>query len=826
MSLALNHSTVLHAPPYKEVARDRLRLLIDPEEPNWVATDSRGAMIAALLDGRRSFGQIIEEYRVFAGTDWARAWLDCHTFLHDLLRAEFIYASAPARPSYPGRSRAIAPDRLRELWLHLTNACNLACSHCLVESSPDGIRGISTDEWFRIIEQALDLGVERFYITGGEPFVRDDIYRIIELITERAELIVLTNAMLLKGERLRRLAAFDPERLKFQVSLDGSRPEINDAVRGRGSFAATLAGIENLLCAGFAPTITTAVMRMNADDVPNVTRLAAQLGVRNHHLLWTHNRGRALSGDGLATPPVERLIEVVRRAIAVARENSIEIDNLASARLRVAGRRGVKFDLSNAAYDSLCIYADGRVYPSAASAGYRPLALGSALQSSLREVWLDSPLAQALRRATVIEKAECSECYLKFICGGGDIEHSYFYSTGAGSWFAPDPFSKLHEWLILEAMFSIAEERARLLARSGFDRPVVFYAMGEGAIEDARENGYRRLAEFEVRTSHSTCVLSFDLERSRQAVRRFYARAATQPQVELCCAGSYAGDEVAHIPQEALEVAYGCGSPIGAAEIKEGETFVDLGSGGGIDCFIAAKKVGPSGRVVGIDMTDEMLARANAGRAKVAERLGYDVVEFKRGYLEEIPLPDRFADVVASNCVINLSPDKKRVFLEIWRILKDHGRFVISDTIAAEKVPDAMRSNPRLWGECVSGALTEEEYLAYLERAGFYGIAVLSKSFWREVEGKKFYSAIIRGYKAEKRPGLLPMGRKAIYRGPFKAVIDEGGQLYPRGQAVEVSPETAARLLRPPYSPFFVIIGPDGEPEQAGDCCAQTSCCG
>jgi SAM-dependent methyltransferase len=339
--------------------------------------------------------------------------------------------------------------------------------------------------------------------------------------------------------------------------------------------------------------------------------------------------------------------------------------------------------------------------------------------------------------------------------------------------------------------------------------------MGEDALVEEDYSETKSTGGFEINLSRSACVLSVDLNRSRRIVQDFYGQAAESPQAQLCCAGGYPMEEMNHIPKEVLEIAYGCGSPMGLANIKPGEVVVDLGAGGGIDCFIAAKKVGPTGQVVGIDMTDSMLAKANLAKESVAKNLGYDVVSFKKGYLEGIPLPPQFADLVTSNCVINLSPDKKRVFFEIWRILKDFGRIVISDTASERPIPIGMKANPRLWGECVSGALTEEEYLADLEQAGFYGLSVLKRSFWKEVEGYRFYSLVIRGYKFEKKTGCSYIGHKAIYLGPMQAVIDEEGHLFPRNQAVDVCTDTAAKLKRPPYAGSFLVIK-EGKIDQKG----------
>ncbi len=237
--------------------------------------------------------------------------------------------------------------------------------------------------------------------------------------------------------------------------------------------------------------------------------------------------------------------------------------------------------------------------------------------------------------------------------------------------------------------------------------------------------------------------------------------------------------------------------------------MVDLGAGAGIDCFIAAKEVGPNGKIYGIDMTDEMLKVANENKHLVARNLGYDIVEFRKGFLEDIPVDDNTVDLITSNCVINLSPDKKKVFGEMWRILKDHGRIVISDIVSQEEVPPYLRINKQLWGECISGALTEGEFMAYLEQAGFYGLQTLSKVFWKEVEGYSFYSVTLRGYKFEKKEGCVYVGQKAIYHGPYKAITDEEGHLFPRNEPVEVCTDTAAKLSNQPYAGQFTILNSD-----------------
>ncbi|MBI3331261.1 MAG: methyltransferase domain-containing protein, partial [Candidatus Omnitrophica bacterium] len=179
-------------------------------------------------------------------------------------------------------------------------------------------------------------------------------------------------------------------------------------------------------------------------------------------------------------------------------------------------------------------------------------------------------------------------------------------------------------------------------------------------------------------------------------------------------------------------------------------------------------------------------------------------------FLEAIPIEDKMADAVTSNCVINLSPDKPRVFAELWRILKDHGRAVIADIVSDRELPPRLKVNERLWGECIVGALTEEQFLAMLEQAGFYGLSVFKKTFWKTIEGFNFYSVTVQGFKFEKTAGCQFIGQQAIYRGPYKAVLDEEGHLFPRNVAVSVCTDTARKLSQPPYAGLFTVVEPDG----------------
>jgi len=195
----------------------------------------------------------------------------------------------------------------------------------------------------------------------------------------------------------------------------------------------------------------------------------------------------------------------------------------------------------------------------------------------------------------------------------------------------------------------------------------------------------------------------------------------------------YATGETAELPVEAVAASLGCGNPTALAELAPGETVLDLGSGGGIDVLLSARRVGPTGMVYGLDMTDEMLALARQNQRKA----GVGNVEFLKGEIESIPLPDGSVDVVISNCVINLSADKDRVLAEAFRVLKPGGRFAVSDVVVRGAVPPAIRRSVELWIGCVAGALEEREYRTKLARAGFEAIDVEPTRVYRVEDARE-----------------------------------------------------------------------------------------
>jgi SAM-dependent methyltransferase len=246
----------------------------------------------------------------------------------------------------------------------------------------------------------------------------------------------------------------------------------------------------------------------------------------------------------------------------------------------------------------------------------------------------------------------------------------------------------------------------------------------------------------------------------KDVVKERYAQLAKQDQESCCpsCSGGassllstkgvgYSGDDLQDVPEEAV-MGLGCGNPTVTADLGEGEVVLDLGSGAGVDVFLAASKVGPTGMVIGVDMTGEMVEKANG----IAREHDYHNVEFRLGEIERLPVEDGSVDAIISNCVINLSPDKAKVFGEAYRVLKPGGRLTVSDIVSEGTLPDELRNDSNAWACCIGGALEQQEYLRKIKGAGFDKVEVMSsKEFYLEGEaGKastKLLSITVKAYK-------------------------------------------------------------------------------
>jgi len=265
----------------------------------------------------------------------------------------------------------------------------------------------------------------------------------------------------------------------------------------------------------------------------------------------------------------------------------------------------------------------------------------------------------------------------------------------------------------------------------------------------------------------------------KDVVKEKYGKAAlrvTSAEGSGCCAPSccssvpgavdpitvnlYDQKQTEGLPLEAVLASLGCGNPTALAQLNPGEVVLDLGSGGGIDVFLSAKRVGPTGKAYGLDMTDEMLALARENQRKA----GVENVEFLKGEIEHIPLPDNSVDVIISNCVINLSADKDRVLAEAFRVLKPGGRFAVSDVVVRGEVPAEIRRNVELWVGCLSGALDESDYVAKLARAGFEDVSIEPTRVYKVEDARDFLSG--HGFDVD---AIAPLVDGRFYSGFIRA---------------------------------------------------------
>jgi len=333
---------------------------------------------------------------------------------------------------------------------------------------------------------------------------------------------------------------------------------------------------------------------------------------------------------------------------------------------------------------------------------------------------------------------------------------------------------------------------------------------------------------------------------AEDATHERYSAAAQVREAALCCPVDYDSQLLEAIPPEVIERDYGCGDP--SRYVREGETVLDLGSGGGKICFIASQVVGPKGHVIGVDMNDEMLELARRAAPTVAETIGHSNVEFRRGRIQDLALDvdrleawlnehpvkslqdltrldeererliedhplirDDSIDLIVSNCVLNLvrEADKGQLIEEMFRVLKTGGRIAVSDIVSDEVVPEHLKNDPELWSGCVSGAFQELDFLRRLEEAGFHGIEI---DKWEGepfalVEGIEFRSVTIIAMKG-KQGVCLEAGQAVLYKGPWKQVIDDDGHTLERGVRTAVCAKTYRILTGEPYAGQTIGIEP------------------
>ncbi|WP_321369988.1 DUF5714 domain-containing protein [uncultured Desulfuromusa sp.] len=662
---------------------------------------------------------------------------------------------------YSGRNQYLKNDQLKELWLHITNRCNLSCRHCLFTSGPAATAEMSAELVLSRAAEAVALGCRIFALTGGEPFYHPEFTQILSglLAHQDCHVVILTNGLLLEQKLT---DTFDLSRVHLQISVDGLNDR-HDAIRGQGTFIQLRKQLLALKQREMPFTLSMCVERRNLEDMAGLVDFAVEVGARNLHYLWYFIQGRG-TDTGFVSP--EEIFPRFTAAVEKAEQEGIQIDNLTALKTQIFAPAGTRHDGSGSGWESAAIGPDGNLYPSAALVGNQDLV--TPMSASLADAWKESPVLKKIRHATIA----ADDDPLRYFSGGGDLDHSWIHGR---QFSATDPYLPLYE----KIMFWLIHREASRHPQS--ELPGIRLKMGD-ILESCGAHGH-------VALTHANCLLAIADKNSRSVVKNYYTAAATDTKEDILNPVCYADEDISHIPENYRFRGYGCGSPVLDAEIKSGETVVDLGSGRGIEIYISARLVGRKGQSIGVDMLDPMLDIAEQGAIEVRKNLGYNNIEFRKGYLEELPLQSDTVDLVLSNCVMNLSSNKRQAFAEIFRSLKPGGRLVISDVVCEEEPDAAIRNDAELQGECIAGALLQKDLIGLLEETGFVDVRLLKRFPYRVVRDHPFFSLTFAAWK----PGaseLVPV----IYRGPLTQLpLPDGTILFP-GQKTMIAKNLAEHL--------------------------------
>ena len=528
---------VYYAPSATYRVKDGITLAIDGEKPHWITTNAAGASLLRGCTGENTAGDLAARLSQRFGVAFPQALEDSLAFLQSMEAIDYVHQSPRVNPQYRGRDSAVGLGRLADVFLFVTNDCNLRCTHCYV-SSGDYVppREMNLQEIKGVIDQARDLGVSRFLVTGGEPFMVRDIYEIIRYISAENDLVLLTNGMFFNDSNVAKLRdSIGRGNISFQVSLDGPTAELHNAIRGKHAFEKAIAGAKRLIDSSYDVAISTAVSVHTVDHMTEMTRLVGRLGASAHHILWMQEWGRAIDNSATLMLTPERVAQVMRDCKVVGDEIGVTIDNDASLRVRVQGKHGRKTDLCSCAWDSLAVFSDGQVYPCVWLAGAPGMECGSVLETSLEKIWRDSDTMRQIRGVSVQNRENCSDCHLKFLCAGGSPCSSHFASLatrGKSDLRAAEPYCDTFMELTHDMLWELGSAGVPARKNGGaYDPPRLHNAMDGAGAHCARPNTVAFDNAFEVGSYHCVCVLESDVEEGK-AIRPVQYMKVVRTEVE------------------------------------------------------------------------------------------------------------------------------------------------------------------------------------------------------------------------------------------------------------------------------------------------------
>ena len=746
------------------------------DSPFWfVPSKSAHELLQLWLKGKE-WEELVNIWSRRSGLSRAASELD--------LQKLFDVIVPPFFEPYTGR-KSLKLERLTEVWLHITEACNLACRHCLFGEKQKATKSLNLEQILSVMDETYALGARLFCFTGGEPFMHPAFQGILEKALEYsdARVVTLTNGTFIK-KNITKLKKLDYRRMHFQVSIDGL-DKTHDRLRGNGTFFRTVDALKLLVDSRIPCSIAMSVNEQNVHDMAKVVKLAYEIGVQTIHFLWHFKRGK---GQSMEIVPAETLIPHFKEAMKMSEKTGVLIDNVEALRAQVFTPPGTRFDFGNGAWESLAIGPDGSISPTPAMVGMSNLC-GRNIRDGVEYVWQNSHILKQIREISLIDIPDMKRDPWRFILGGGDLDHCIVGSDDKihNIKVSDDPYVPLYKHIAM----TIIEKEALELPKSV--RPGLILRMGD-VIHECPTTA-------DVNFTHCNCLLSMGEGGIRGLVRQFYEKRSHKTDETIVNPVSPGSDFSRLIPEEVLMRSYGCGSPVEDAQIAAGETVLDLGCGTGVECVIASGMVGKEGKVIGIDMTDQMLVVASKAKNKAEQTLEHSNMAFLKGFLEDVPLKDSVAEVVISNCVINLTRNKRRVFREIARVLKPGGRMVISDVVTKKEPPLSIRTDHKLTGECIGGAMVQSYLFSVLEDMGFTDVRLIKRFPYRIVNGHRFYSLTFSAVVPNDNGHIVSI----LYRGPPRAVVIEDGTVLRKGIAVPVSLRTEVDENKLSQEGLFIV---------------------
>ncbi len=391
-------------------------VIVEPNMPAWFVTNSLGSKI--IKEFRRG-----EPLSKFVSQVKKKFSLSNNQIIDFTSQLQLMKIISSENSSYKGRFSLIQPE-LKEVWFHLNNSCNFQCKHCLVNARKKDSYLLSKESIKKVLKESNSMGTHQFLFTGGEPFLRKDIIDLIKLTLDYGRLVLFSNGSLFNDS----LNKLPKDNLFFQISLEGHEAQVNDVIRGKGTFSKTIEGINKLLGAGFPLTIATTLTKVNAPFFSQINQFLRKIGICSQHIHLLHPRGRARLNHALFLSPKE-IVKVMKQLRKTSKETGVVVDNFQGFEVRMCKPAGYKFDLCQAGYETIAIDPDGQVYPCAAFVGDKRFICGSIKEKNLKDIWNESPILTQIRQLSLLANEQCRNCKIKFYCGGGCLSYKY-YSTG------------------------------------------------------------------------------------------------------------------------------------------------------------------------------------------------------------------------------------------------------------------------------------------------------------------------------------------------------------------------------------------------------------